>query len=176
MTATLKDNKEYKIKNWILWACIGRKGRETYETLTFDSKDDELKFCPTHKLKRQNFQDFITELKRLSTACEFENLQDSFIKGVILCGANDKAFCERFPRESDLTLLRAISAGHSAKENRKRAPEILQFQSTTDLYKKNKLHKPFLDDVWKSKEKFNKCKLGNVTIPGENAQHMESGV
>ena len=66
---------------------------------------------------------------------------------MIVCGANDNAFYERLPRESDLTLLRAISVGYAAEETRKRAPKILQFQSTSDLHKTDKLRKLRFDDV-----------------------------
>ena len=46
---------------------------------------------------------------------------------MIVCGANGNAFYDRLPRESDLTLLRAISVGFAAEETRKRAPKILSF-------------------------------------------------
>ena len=61
---------------------------------------------------------------------------------MIFCGTNENAFLERLLRESDLTLSRAISAGHAAEETRKHAREILQFQSAAEFYKINKLHKP----------------------------------
>ena len=66
---------------------------------------------------------------------------------MIICGANDNAFYKRLPRESDLTLLKAISVGYAAEETRKRATKILQFQSTSDLQKTDKLRKLRLDDV-----------------------------
>ena len=47
---------------------------------------------------------------------------------MIICGTNDNAFRERLLRESDLTLSRAISAGHAAEVAQKHAREILQFQ------------------------------------------------
>ena len=60
---------------------------------------------------------------------------------MIVCGKNDNAFHERLLRESDLSLSRAISAGHAAEETWKRAHKILQFQSGTNLHKINKLYK-----------------------------------
>ena len=97
-TATVKNNKDDKIKTSLLLTCTGQKGREIYETFTFDSADDKMKLEPVlnklseyrnslknvtilrHKfftyrqLKDQSFQDFITKLKKLSAECEFENL------------------------------------------------------------------------------------------------------
>ena len=63
-------------------------------------------------------------------------------KVMIVCGTNDNAFREKLLRESDLTLSRAISAGHAIEETRKHDREILQVQSTADLHKINKLCKP----------------------------------
>ena len=58
---------------------------------------------------------------------------------MIVCSTNDNAFREKFLRESDLTLSRAISAGHAIEETREHDREILQVQSTADLRKINKL-------------------------------------
>ena len=60
---------------------------------------------------------------------------------MIVCGTNDNAFHEKLLRESDLTLSRAISAGHAIEETREHDREILQVQSTADLRKINKLCK-----------------------------------
>ena len=60
---------------------------------------------------------------------------------MIFCDTNDKEPRERLLRESDLTLPRAISAGHAAEEIRKYAREILESQFTADLRKINELHK-----------------------------------
>ena len=124
----------------MLLTCMGQRGREIYEIFTFDSADDQMtlepvlnkffeycnprknvtilghKFFMYRQLEGQSFHDFITELKKLSTECEFENLRDSLIKDVIVCSTNDNAFHKRLLRESDLTLSRAISAGHASEE------------------------------------------------------------
>ena len=128
LTATEKEYKDDKIKTSMLLTCTCQKGREIYKTFTFDSADDEMKIEPIlnkfseycsprknvtilcHKffmygqLEGHSFHNFITELKKLSAECELENLQDSFIKDMIVCSTNDNAFRERLLRESDLTL------------------------------------------------------------------------
>ena len=43
LAATETDEKSNKIKTSALLTCIGSKGREIYDTFTFDSDDDKLK-------------------------------------------------------------------------------------------------------------------------------------
>ena len=45
LAAMEKDTKGDKIKTSIFLTCIGQKGREIYETFTFES-DDEMKLAP----------------------------------------------------------------------------------------------------------------------------------
>ena len=52
-----------------------------------------------------------------------------------------KSLRERYLREPDLILSRAIRAGHATEETHKHAHEILQFQTTADLRKIKKLCK-----------------------------------
>ena len=59
-------------------------------------------------------QNFVTELEK-SEKCEFETLHDSLIKDMIVCGTNDNSLGERLLHESELTLHKAISAGHGAE-------------------------------------------------------------
>ena len=77
----------------------------------------------------------MTELNKLSSECEFDNLHDSLIKDVIVCGTKDNSLRERLLRECDLTLSKAISAGHAAEETRKHAHKILRSQPTADIDK-----------------------------------------
>ena len=124
------------------------------------------KFVMYRQFEGQSFHDFITELKRLSTECEFENLQDSLIKNMIVCGTNENALRERLLKKSDLTLSKTITAGHAAEKTQKHAHEILQSQSATDLHKINKLCKPCHQAPnKKSKETIKKCKFCNDSYP-----------
>ena len=56
------------------------------------------------------------------------------MKDVIVCGTNDNSLRERLLRESELTLPKAMSAGHAAEETRKHAREILQSNETINLH------------------------------------------
>ena len=94
---------------------------------------------------------------------------------MILCGKKDNAFREKLLRESDLTLSRAISAGHAGEKTGKHARETLQFKTTTGLHKINKRRKPCHEAL----NEISKYIIKNVSsamapIPKKNAQHMES--
>ena len=166
LAATEEDTKGDKIKTSIFLTCFDQRGREIYETFTFES-GGELNVAPIlykfseycnpkknitilrHKFftysqqESQNFQSFVTEVKKLSSEWEFDKLQDSLIKDMIVCGIKDNSLRERFPRECDFTLSKAISACHAAEETRKYAREILRSQPTADIDKnfKKKLNK-----------------------------------
>ena len=64
----------------------------------------------------QNVHDFVTEVKKLSSECEFDNLQDSLIKYMIVYDIKDNSFHERLLQECDLIMSKPISAGHPAEE------------------------------------------------------------
>ena len=107
--------------------CIEQKDREIYESFNFDNHGDKMKlssvllkfseYCNPRKNitiipqkfftylqhEGQNFHDFVTELKRIGSECEFVSLYDSFIKDVIVCGTNDKSLREHLLGESELT-------------------------------------------------------------------------
>ena len=165
LTATERDGKNDKVKTSVLLTCIKQRGREIYETFNFDNPGDEMRLASVleqfseycnprknitilrHKLftypqnDRQNFHDFVTELKKLSSECEFETLHDSLMD-MIVCGTNDNSLKEPLPCESELSFPKAISAGHAAKETHKHAHEIVKsnkpsistrFQNTENL-------------------------------------------
>ena len=158
MAATEKDTKGDKIKTSIFLTCIGWKGREIYETFTFEP-GDEMKLAPVlHKFleycnprknitilchmfftfrqqEGESFHDIVTELKKLSSKYEFDNVQDSLIKDMIVCGTKDILLRERLLWECDLTLSKAISACHAAEETCKHAHKIQRSQPSANTYK-----------------------------------------
>ena len=109
LDATEKDTKGDKIKTSIFLTSIRQERREIYENF---EPGDEMKLVPVlHKFSKycnpwksttilrhkfftyrqqdtQNIHDLMTEIKKkLSSECEFDNLQDSLIKDMIVCGA-----------------------------------------------------------------------------------------
>ena len=93
----------------------------------------------------QNFHDFVTELKRLSSECDFGNQQDSLIKDMIVCGTRDNSFPKKLLRECDLIPFKAISCGHFAVlKKHVSMPANFKYQPTANIEKifKMELNKP----------------------------------
>ena len=51
------------------------------------------KFFTYRQQEGQNIHDFVTELKKVSSECQFDNLQDSLIKDMIIGGTKDNSHC-----------------------------------------------------------------------------------
>lgn len=54
------------------------------------------------------FDDFLVDLKKLSSTCGFENLRDSLIRDRIICGISNTSLKDRLLREGDLTLEKCV--------------------------------------------------------------------
>ena len=127
----------------------------------------------------QNFHDFVTELKKLNSKCEFDSLQDSLIKEMILCGTKYvvpfvKGFFENATSLCPKQLVHG--AGHAAEETRKHAHEILRSQPTADIDKifKKKLNNSSQNSRNQNTKDFmKKCKLKHAEA---NVQLMEKFV
>ena len=148
LVATESDTKSDKIKTSILLTCIGERGREIYETFEFTNDGDSLKLKPVldqfeaycnprsnttinrHKfftyrqIEGQTFNNFVTELRTLSAECEFDNLRDSLIKDMIICGVSDRALRERMLREPKIDLKKAIELGQAAEQTKQHAKQL----------------------------------------------------
>ena len=123
-----KERKENKVKCSIFLSCIGPQGREIYNTFTFSQEEENFdynaivqkfeNFCIprqnitllrykflTYKQKEgQSFDKFMTQLKRLSSDCEFGELKNSLIKDIVVIGVTNDSLRERMLREPNLTL------------------------------------------------------------------------
>ena len=113
ITATEKTKKSDKFKSSILLTCIGPRGREVY-TFAFDDYSMKINFsyilqqfddyCSAQKnvtflrynfffLHKQSegqcFDNFVTELKKLSKECKFSNLKNLLTKDMIVIDITD---------------------------------------------------------------------------------------
>ena len=122
--------------------------------------------CFTYRQQEgQNFHDFVTELKKLNSKCEFDSLQDSLIKEMIVCGTKDvvpfvKGFFENATSLCPKQLVHG--AGHAAEETRKHAHEILRSQPTADIdkiFKKKLNNSSQKSRNQNTKDFMKKCKL-----------------
>ena len=142
MVATESDAKSDKVQTSILLMCIGQKGRDVYNTFTFTTPDDKLKLKPVLEIfteycqPRKNitflrykffscrqkdgqlFDDFVTDLKKLSAECEFSELNDSLVRDMIIVGCSDHCLRERLLREDTLELKCAIHIGQAAEQTK----------------------------------------------------------
>ena len=72
----------------------------------------------------QPFDQFVTALKKCAANCEFGELRDSLIRDRIVCGTIDSKLQERYLRENELSLERAIQLGRAVEKTRKYACEL----------------------------------------------------
>ena len=91
---------------------------------------------------------------------------------MIVCGVNDRSLRERLLRDADLTLEKAIAAGHAAEETKRHAKELRSYQDNADVHKVNrrmgKEHKKHDKDKHIKQNKYEndivkKCKFCNST-------------
>ena len=140
-----KDRKEKKVKSSILLSCIGPQSREIYNTFAFSQEEENFdhnvivqkfenfciprqnitllryKFLTYKQDEGQSFDEFMTQLKRLSSDCEFGEL-----KNIVVIGVTDDSLRERMLREPNLTLERATALGQSAEQTKIHVKELKQ--------------------------------------------------
>ena len=97
--------------------------------------------------------------KMWSSECEFEALHDPLAKDMIVCCTNDNSWRESLLWESDLSLPKAVFAGHAAEETRKHAREILKSNETIDLHKISKHSKSRVQTSAQANDIIKKCKF-----------------
>ena len=153
-----QTKKSDKIKASILLTCIGEREREVYETFDFANVADQLKLDSIHQKfesycnprsnttimrhkfftyrqsEGQTFNDFVTELKKLSADCAFDTLKDSLIKDMIICGVSDHGLRERMLREPDINLEKASELGQAAEKTKIHAKQLAEDMSRS-VYK-----------------------------------------
>jgi len=186
ITATEADTKSEKVKTSILLTCIGEKGRQVYDTFDFTTEEDPFnlalilkkfdeyctprknitilryKFFTNKQKEGKLFSDFLTELKRLSDECEFENLKDSLVKDMIICGINDNSLRERLLREANLDLSKAVGIIYASEESKS---QIKNFEQSINEVKNNS--KSFQQNISNCKYCGNSHKRGKCPAYGK---------
>ena len=66
----------------------------------------------------------MTVLRTLAATCEFQTLQDGLIRDRIVCGIKNQSLKERFLRETDLTLTKAVDICRAAEVSRKQVKAL----------------------------------------------------
>ena len=118
MTAGEYDEKPDNMKSSLLLHCIGERAREVYNMFNFSSTADSMKlekiieqfeayfnlrknitysrvnFFTYRQETGQSFDDYVTELRKLSSDCELEGLQESLLRDMLIAGLNGKKLQE----------------------------------------------------------------------------------
>ena len=196
LTATEKDAKSDKIKTSILLTCIGKQGREIYNTFQF-KEGEEMKFFVVQKFQDycsprknitfmqhkfftckqrdgQSFDEFVTELRKHSADCEFETLCNSLIRYIIICGINDNHLHERLLRETELTLQKAVQLGHAAEETKRHVKELqkeIDDKSLVDTVHKEKFDGNGKKNVPRSSSGYGKSLIKNCKFCSYTHKH-----
>ena len=117
MTAGEYDEKPDNMKSSLLLHCIGEQARKVY-MFNFSSTADSMKlekiieqfeahfylrknitysrvnFLTYRQETGQSFDDYVTELRKLSSDCELEGLQESLLRDMLIIGLNGKKLQE----------------------------------------------------------------------------------
>ncbi|UYV80244.1 K02A2.6-like [Cordylochernes scorpioides] len=105
----------------------------------------------------ESIDSFITELKGLSTSCEFESQKDSLIRDRIVYGIQDKALQERLLREPNLTLLKAIEMCKTDEISKQQIKIMQNNQNICQIRKYEKKHSPKQNQESEKEFKCQRC-------------------
>ena len=148
MTATKYSGKSEGVKASLLLHCIGEKSREVYNTSVFSSTEDSkkynkvlghfeayigplknityscFKFFTYRQEPGQTFDDYLTEMSKLSRDCDLLELRESLLRDMLIIGLIDKSLHERLIRESNLDLAKTIDTCRTVELTRSHAHAI----------------------------------------------------
>ncbi|UYV79424.1 hypothetical protein LAZ67_17002555, partial [Cordylochernes scorpioides] len=180
LEATEKATKPDKLKVAILLNFIGEEALEVFNT--FHLKEDEaenfdlvinkfddfcepkknviferFKFFSATQKDDESIDSFITELKGLSTSCEFESQKDSSFRDRIVYGIQDKALQERLLREPNLTLLKAIEMCKTDEISKQQIKIMQNSQNICQIRKYEKKHSPKQNQESEKEFKCQRC-------------------
>ena len=108
---------------------------------------------------KESFDDFVTNLKKLSQDCEFGTLCDSLIRDVIIIGILDNRVRERLLREHDLTLENTIKHCKVAEETKQHTKILHHLHSKKAAVRAVKKKPPQKDKQAKANDYLKNCKF-----------------
>ncbi|XP_072152554.1 uncharacterized protein [Bemisia tabaci] len=130
------DSKSDKVKAAKLRNLIGPEGRERIEALGLQTSEDyseliskldawaepqknitmeRAKFSSRNQNPNESFDEYVSDLKRLISTCEYGTLKDEILKDRIVLGVADVKLKEHLLRISDLTLEKAEKLAHAVE-------------------------------------------------------------
>ena len=85
------------------------------------------------KQDNDNFDTYLSRLRKLAKTCNYGPLQDELIKDRIVVGIQDNSVCKRLLQEESLTLNRCIDICHAAESTEAKLKTISSTtRSTTE--------------------------------------------
>ena len=131
LVATEIGKKDDKIKCAQLLHYLGEEAFKIYSTFKFEEEEkgkldfllqkfeahfrgkenisyERYKFFSYKQNQGQSTENFVTELKKQAVKCKLENLQDSLIVTMIICGVKNNLVRERLLQEEGLSLEKAV--------------------------------------------------------------------
>ena len=170
----------------MLLHCIGEKAREVYNTFAFSSTEDSkkynkvlghfeayigprkkftyscFKFFAYRQEPGQKFDDYLTEMSKLTSDCDLLELCPSLLIDMLIIGLIDKSLHERLLRESNLDLTKTIDTSRTVELTCSHAHAIQNANPLAEL-DVNEIRKRSLQHRTQprnqSSEVINKCKF-----------------
>uniref|UniRef100_A0AAR5QHZ6 Reverse transcriptase domain-containing protein n=1 Tax=Dendroctonus ponderosae TaxID=77166 RepID=A0AAR5QHZ6_DENPD len=129
---------------------------------------ERYKFLTYKQTEYQTMEKYITELKNLSLSCEFENLRESLVKDVLICGIKSEKLREKLLQEDVDSLAHAVKICLTSESIKEKNREISSRTSPmgesrpAQVDQMNKWQGRRQEDSYRSKEK----------IPNNQAQQL----
>lgn len=116
-------DKALKIYNNFQWSATERKNeyphiKKKFEDYFIPTKNvtyERYLFFTRNKKETESYDTYVTNLRQLSSTCEFSTLVDSLIKDRLILGISDLSIKDRLLRESDLNLNKALEICRTAE-------------------------------------------------------------
>lgn len=184
LKASDKSGKEDEIKIAILLNIIGEECVEVYNTFALSDTErrsfqsvlkafedhcspkknivfERFKFYSRLQQEAEGFDQFLTDVKKLSQSCEFGTLCDEMVRDRIVLGIYDKAIQERLLRVEDLNLTKAVNLCRAAEISKSQARNLQGLSVDVESVKKrsvnhNNYNKSALNSSGAEKKNFNK--------------------
>ncbi|GFY09034.1 retrovirus-related Pol polyprotein from transposon 297 [Trichonephila clavipes] len=179
LLATEKDDRTDKIKIAILLNLLSSEGLEIYNTFKLESKAnfseilqkfqehcsprqnvvyERYKFFSCVQLEGQTIDTYVTQLKTLTSTCEFAEQENGLIRDRIVLGIKDSGLQERLLRENNLNIEKSIEIVRAAEASREQIRNMKYDTAIINFVKENQ-NKP--------KTQYNCKKCGRKHKPRE---------
>ncbi|KAB0797432.1 hypothetical protein PPYR_08426 [Photinus pyralis] len=177
LKASDKSTKDDETKIAIQLNIIGEDAVEVYNTFTLSETDmvsfpavlkafddhcspkknivfERFKFFSRVQQEGEGFDQFLTDIKKLSKSCEFGLLSDEMVRDRIVLGIYDKVMQERLLRVEDLDLAKAVNLCRAAEISKSQARNLQGASVEVEVIKKKSANRNYKSVSKTSSERF----------------------